>query len=415
MQEKNNKLLWTGLGISLLSLGLFAALAYGPGSDLWAGLLMILAPSIAWGVILRRALSTKADDSQLQRAESYVREQTDKTKGLLVEYEGEFRNQFSHTHNEIDRLQKILSDAIERLIPSFHKMFELSGEQQRLALEIAQGAVAQTSDNAATGLSFEQFIKETTDLLKAFVDSTIENSKSAMGLVQQMDSVKDQVAKTLKVLKEIESISKQTNLLALNAAIEAARAGEAGRGFAVVADEVRSLSQRTSQFSQQIRTDITSIHNSIHDAESVINKLASHDMVSAFQSKQKAEETMSEIQSVNARIASGADQIKEMAQEMSSYVNQAITSLQFQDMASQLLSHIGKRVDAALQMSGTLPALAPVAKDLTRELDKQEDAQLDDMDAAAAALMGQLQAMQASTNKNTVAQSSMKSGDVELF
>ena len=210
MQEKNNKLLWTGLGISLLSLGLFAALAYGPGSDLWAGLLMILAPSIAWGVILRRALSTKADDSQLQRAESYVREQTDKTKGLLVEYEGEFRNQFSHTHNEIDRLQKILSDAIERLIPSFHKMFELSGEQQRLALEIAQGAVAQTSDNAATGLSFEQFIKETTDLLKAFVDSTIENSKSAMGLVQQMDSVKDQVAKTLKVLKEIESISKQT-------------------------------------------------------------------------------------------------------------------------------------------------------------------------------------------------------------
>ena len=96
MQEKNNKLLWTGLGISLLSLGLFAALAYGPGSDLWAGLLMILAPSIAWGVILRRALSTKADDSQLQRAESYVREQTDKTKVLLVEYEGEFKNQFGH-------------------------------------------------------------------------------------------------------------------------------------------------------------------------------------------------------------------------------------------------------------------------------------------------------------------------------
>ncbi|WP_158529706.1 methyl-accepting chemotaxis protein [Parvibium lacunae] len=401
------------LALGVSSLGLFAGLIAMGMSAVWSGALLLSAITMAWLLMLWREQPAE-ETGQIQRAETYVAEQLARTKETLVEYQSEFSGQFSHSDDEIHRLQKILGDAIDRLIPSFHKMFEISNEQRRLALEIAQGAVQQTADNMTTGLSFEQFIQETTSLLKAFVDSTIENSKSAMGLVQQMDSVKDQVAKTLKVLKEIESISKQTNLLALNAAIEAARAGEAGRGFAVVADEVRSLSQRTNQFSQQIRTDITSIHNSIHDAEAVINKLASHDMVSAFQSKQKAEETMSEIQSVNARIARGADQIRDMAQEMGGYVNQAITSLQFQDMASQLLAHISKRIEAMRMMAGSLSELAPVPTDLTAALDTKQPAG-DDLEEAAAELLGQLKSMQANTNKTTVAQSSMKSGDVELF
>ncbi len=78
---------------------------------------------------------------------------------------------------------------------------------------------------------FQRFASKTSNTLRQFVDSVVENSRLAMSLVEMTDLINKQMSEVRGMLGEIEGISKQTNLLALNAAIEAARAGEAGPGI----------------------------------------------------------------------------------------------------------------------------------------------------------------------------------------
>ena len=116
------------------------------------------------------------------------------------------------------------------------------------------GAQVISQHGGADGVSdFGAVCPTDLETLRSFVDSVVENSKLAMELVEMTDRIATEMRQILGMLAKSREFPKQTNLLALNAAIEAARAGEAGRGFAVVADEVRDLSGRTSHFSQQIR------------------------------------------------------------------------------------------------------------------------------------------------------------------
>jgi methyl-accepting chemotaxis protein len=241
----------------------------------------------------------------------------------------------------------------------------------------------------------------------------IGNSKLGMELVELTDSIAQHARDVQGILSEIGAIAKQTNLLALNAAIEAARAGEAGRGFAVVADEVRDLSARTAQFSQQINSLMQGMQVSVKQTETAIQGMASQDMTFALESKQQVEKIIRTLEEQDSHRVKALGALAGSASVVETLVGKAITAMQFQDMVSQLLGHILRRVDA---LGEVLRELSTLGSTLDRE------AQTIDARAAIASLREEqgkitaaLRGLEAQTTHNPVAQKAMTDGDIELF
>lgn len=370
-----------------------AALVAGTGT-VWA--------LVAWRGV--RALSA-ARAAEVRRIDARLDEISRQSEQVIADYVREISTQFQVSQGELAQLRGLLMDAIGKLIDSFNAMAALTSRQQTLALGIARGSAEGGSGQA---ISIESFIADTADTLKTLVDNAVRNSQTAGDLASQMEDIKVHVNKALGILREIEGISKQTNLLALNAAIEAARAGETGRGFAVVAEEVRVLSERTNDFSQQISSDIGAIHSSIARTESVIRHLAVHDMDSARQAEQRSGKTMQEIHKVNTGIASGAEQLGKLTTEIEGHVGQAVTTLQFQDMATQLLGHVDKRISEVGDMIKRITALPKVIASARKDDGSLAVEPLEEMATA-------VQGLRHRTAHNPVAQGQMSSGSIDLF
>ncbi|WP_412548227.1 methyl-accepting chemotaxis protein [Pseudomonas sp. PDM03] len=184
--------------------------------------------------------------------------------------------------------------------------------------EVARNAVS-TSDS--TRLSTQQANQGQTRVIET-LDSIQAMSSNAGLALQQVQTLAEQSREIGKVLDVIRAIAEQTNLLALNAAIEAARAGEAGRGFAVVADEVRALAHRTQQSTREIeqmigrvRGDTDSVVLSMHDnSQRVADTLSIAEQ--AGLALAEITRAMEQIHERNLVIASASEEQAQVAREV---------------------------------------------------------------------------------------------------
>ena len=194
-------------------------------------------------------------------------------------------------------------------------MHEMSATVQEVARNAEQASVAASAADRQARDGDKVVGEAITQIEK--LASEVVRSTDAMSVLEQ------ESAKIGKVMDVIKAVAEQTNLLALNAAIEAARAGEAGRGFAVVADEVRGLAQRTQQSTEEIEGLVAALQNGTRQVSEIM--LSSRNLTDssvvltrkAGTSLENITQTVSNIQAMNQQIAAAAEQQSSVAEEIS--------------------------------------------------------------------------------------------------
>jgi len=234
-------------------------------------------------------------------------------------------------------------------------------EQVATAINEMSATVQNVSVSASSAAESAQEAREQANNGCAVVDKNIESINAlaqdvekASAVIQKLESDTENIGVILDVIR---GISDQTNLLALNAAIEAARAGEQGRGFAVVADEVRTLASRTQESTQEINTMIESLQSGSRDAVLVMDKGHKQAQTSVQQAAEAGEflnaitHSVTSISDMNTHIATAAEEQSAVAEQ----INQSIVNI------TQLGEHAAT---GASQTSTASDELARLASDL---------------------------------------------------
>ena len=232
-------------------------------------------------------------------------------------------------------------------------------EMSSAVQEVARNAHATASN--AEGANKEA--RQGSDLVQSNLTAIQGLSGSVQKASEVIDSLHSQSDEISKVLGVIQSIAEQTNLLALNAAIEAARAGEAGRGFAVVADEVRSLASNTQKATESIRSMIDGLQTGARSAVSAM-QLSREQAQNSVSHAREAGEVLAHIVHAIEGIADGNVQISAATEEQTAVANEISQNI------THLNDSIGEVVSSAEQSSIASRDLAQLASGLQLQIQR---------------------------------------------
>lgn len=305
----------------------------------------------------------------------------------------------SETVGDMDALHSMQNDAMNTLALSFSILKEQIERQQADVSKLLYGeGAAQSSGLSASKVKTGNFADSTLNTMNHFVETTIQMSADTMKMLERVSNVSEQMPALMKTLDDIDHISKQTNLLALNAAIEAARAGDSGRGFSVVAEEVRALSNRSASFSKSIQDSLNHMNKQIISLVHDVSDIASHDTTLILEAKKEVQDAIEQLIRKSEQDKLVTQEMESISQRLMDALFDAMRAMQFQDMSSQTIQH-------SIDEQRHLLVLAEVLKNERQNLDEK---------ALRESLNG-FREERNSRKSNPVSASSMTSGDIDLF
>ncbi len=244
------------------------------------------------------------------------------------------RTEIVHAQAEIEHVSTILDNAMATLIASFTDLATKAREQQHVTTALTSRRFSEGDASAGGVEALLDRIEATYTAMRAY----IESSESKHGLSQTAGALATRLATIIGVLSEAADLGERTKMLALNASIEAARAGSAGRGFAVIATEVRKLSDKSYEFHAQVRALLAELRTDIGAIENEMIELSKVDVSFISQSRETIGALATEIRAIDRATTVASSTLESMTRTIESDVHAAVINLQFHDLASQLLT-----------------------------------------------------------------------------
>lgn len=305
--------------------------------------LAVAVQAIANGDLSSRVSDRSAKDGSVARETNKMAE---KLQGIILNV--------SLVSNHLELTSEQLKSGSEKSLLDLDTQHQQI-EQVATAMNEMTATIAEVARNAQgaahNSLSAEKQVHEGTQLVENSLSSIINLTNDVQEAASVITNLKQDSAEIGKILEVIRSIAEQTNLLALNAAIEAARAGEQGRGFAVVADEVRTLASKTHASTQEIQDMIGRLQSGVTNAVQAIDKSLgnSQNTVSYAEKIRQAlgeiSVAVSEINNMNIQIATATEEQTMVAEE----VNRNVTNIN--EFTSQTIATVNKVGASSKQLS----------------------------------------------------------------
>lgn len=315
--------------VSVLLLSILGLLALGLEQSLVGQLLIAVAIGMQFvDLILSANRKRQREQPWVDRADDVPVEPVVAPDLLLVQMPAVL----DAWHRQIDVVGDLVRSNIEALLSPFSMLMGRLQEENQTSATLFGGSQG--------GHSITQVLEETNRSL-ASVIAAFDGARSYKTQLQQtITELSNYMLELKNMAGSVQKLASQTNLLALNAAIEAARAGEAGRGFAVVADEVRTLSGQSGETGRDIAKKVEAVTQAIQATINAADNLVRTDDDNLTLLDQAVTTVTARLSTEINELHDAGSRLHSLSQESATAISHIIVKLQFQDRVSQILEHL---------------------------------------------------------------------------